>query len=206
MRFGTGAPPGFLRKVATGAPIEPAMLDVAERRLGSDVTAHQLLAHSHERQIDDIDALSEALYEFSVAERLFRQSGRLVDAEFCGHRRAQLARVLPDAKVLEIWQRLQTWQPQVAPAESASMSAGIQPVAVGVVDEASSVAKLAELGPDSLLLDTLRVGLQRAEILRVAVSDPTAVDLLLQLGRQAGASGWSPGSSRNIWIGGRSPQ
>ena len=36
---------------------------------------------------------------------------------------AQLARVY--AKVLEIWQRLQTWQPQVAPAKFARMSAGI---------------------------------------------------------------------------------
>ena len=75
MRFGTRVSPGFLRRSQPARRSSRRCWTWPSR---ARLRCHgpQLLAHSHERQIDDIDALSEALYEFSFAERSF---GRAAD-------------------------------------------------------------------------------------------------------------------------------
>ena len=120
MRFGTNLPATVLPAIAAGGPIDPALLELARKAGSADPAAHQLIAHSDERRINDIDALTDALLEFSLAERLYRAEGETKQAVFVAHRRAQLARLLPDDRVLQVsGRRGRRWSPAAPEATTA---------------------------------------------------------------------------------------
>ena len=151
----------------------------------------QLLAHLHERQINDLGSLSQALFEFSVAERLYRDSGRQSEADFCGQRRVELARILPQADVLAVWDRLQGWQAEAATAQPIAEVAALPEVAAErtLADIESAKSLGAEL-PDSPLLAALLVELDRAYLRGIAETDPAAAAETL-IARGGSQSGWS---------------
>ena len=65
-------------------------------RRGPDPAAHQLAAHATSADINDIEALAEALCEFSHCRTaLPRHRTDRAEARFVAHRRAQLARCCP---------------------------------------------------------------------------------------------------------------
>jgi hypothetical protein len=191
VRFGTGFPPAFLKEVAAGAPIDAEIFNAASEQAGFEPTALQLLAHSDERQINNLQLLAQALFEFSVAERLYRESDRLTEAEFAGQRRVQLARILPHQNVLEVWHRLQAWQPQ---AEAAEPTAELVQVSADAAERTLADMENAERIdwlPDSLLLESLRTELEHAYLRGIAEENPAeATDRLLLRGRHQ--AGWSP--------------
>ena len=195
MRFGANLPATILKSIAAGAPISPTLLELARKRSGPDPAAHQLVAHASERRINDVDALTEALREFSIAERLYRDSGRTAEARFAGHRRAQLSRVLPDDRVLSVADAVEHWTPELPDVTPAIALADLpaDPKARRTFNM-ENANKLAERVPDSLLLDALRTELERARIVDLRSEDPqAAADLLIDLGRRTdAASGWSP--------------
>jgi hypothetical protein len=194
-RFGTSLPAATLKAVASGAPIAPALLEFARQRRGFDPGAHQLLAHALERSINDIDSLSEALAEYSIAERLFRQVGRAADARFTGHRRAQLARLLPDEPVLAADARREAWSPMPLDAGADVQSAEVP--ADGSARRALDLANARLLGenlPGSILVSALQTELELGHIRDVASTRPKeAADQFLDLAqRSAAAHRWSP--------------
>lgn len=195
MRFGANLPGRMLREVAAGGAIEPALLEVVRRQAGSDPAAYQLLAHADERRIGDVEALADALFEFSVAEKLYRAAGREDEERFVGHRRAQLARLLPDARVLTVAAEVEAWSPPAIEMGSASPLADLpsEPAARRAFNM-ENANRLAERLPESPLLEALRTELERARIVDLRTTDPkAAADLLIDLGRKTGAaSGWSP--------------
>jgi hypothetical protein len=195
LRFGAAFPPTFLKALAAGGPIGADILEAAEARAAFDPTAMQTMGHWHERRIDDADALAQALFEFAAAERLYAESGRAADARLAGERRAALARILPDARVLAVWRKVHAWRPARkdfgATAEVAEPPA--DPVVRGGEDR-TIVEKLARRFPASPLVDALRVEVRRAEVAALAASDPAAAaDFLLGLGGSAATDAvWSP--------------
>lgn len=194
VRFGTSVPSAVLREIAAGAAIPPSLLEFANRRMGFDPAGHQLVANALERRINDIGALTEALFHYSVAERLYRDIGRTLDARFTAHRRAQLARLLPDDRVLDVEERRKAWVPQAAefPASVAVVGLPDDVVARRELD-LENVGRLVQKLPDSLLLSGLGAELERVRIHNLATSDPKlAAALLLELGRDEGGSEWSP--------------
>ena len=190
LRFGTGIPRSYLMNAASGAPIGAAIAEAAANRSGIEPTAHQLLAHALERSIGDIDDLSEALFEFALAERFFTESGRLEEAHYCGHRRAALARILPDERVLDVWQKLQDWRPEAEPIEIGEVATETAPEPLeGHAADMRNLERLVERLPGSPLLEGLRTELRRAAIL--ADLDPrAAAESLLKL--SGSGAGWSP--------------
>ena len=195
MRFGTSMPAALMPAIAAGGPIDPALVELVRQQKGLEPAAHQLLAHWGERQINDIDALADAMFEFALAERLYRASGRERDGKFVAHRRAQLARVLPDERVLAVQAAVEAWTPETTDVASGGTIANLpgDPAARRSFNM-ENANKLAERLPDSPLLDALRTELERARIVDLRSSDPkAAADLLIELGRRTGgASGWSP--------------
>jgi hypothetical protein len=195
LRFGAAFPPTFLRAVAAGGRIGADILEAARAHAGFDPTAMQVTAHWDERRIGDFDALTQALFVFAAAERLYAESGRAADARFAGERRAALARILPDARVLEVWSKLQEGRPEGQDfgniAEAAEPPA--DPMQRGAENRAI-VETLARRFPASPLVDALRMEVRRAEVAALAESDPAAAaDLLLSLGETStGDAVWSP--------------
>jgi Novel STAND NTPase 1 len=200
IRFGTSVPAVVMKEIAGGGPIAPALLDAARRRSSAaDPAIHQLLAHWHERQLNDLDSLTEALFEYAVAERLYRESDRASEAEFVARRRAQLARLLPDSRVLAALQRVDAWKPEVAPASASPTlpSLPTEPTARRTFDM-DNADKLAERLSDSPMLAALRTELERARIFDLRAKDPkAAAELMIALGRRTSGSGtWSPDTAR----------
>ena len=195
LRFGTSLPSALMKTIAAGGPIDPSLLEAARQRAGADPVLHQLIAHADERHIDDIGSLTEALFEYSIAERLYRASGRNDQAEFSAHRRAELARALPDDRVLAVLKTLEGWQP---PAAEAASSVTLPDMPADSSSRRSfdmeNEDQLAANLPDLPLLGALRVELERARIFDLQSSDPkTATKLMIDLGRRTGAAGsWSP--------------
>jgi hypothetical protein len=194
-RFGTSFPSAMLRKIAAGEPIDPSLVDLARKQMGPDPVAHQILAHDAERRINDMERLADALFEFSVAERLYREAGRGEEARYAGHRRAELARLLPDARVLEISHAVEAWAPELPAIVTGGVAADLpaEPKARRAFTTANA-EKLAERIPDSPLLEALRTELERAAIVDMQTEKPKeAADRLIELGRRTGAeSSWSP--------------
>ncbi len=193
IRFGTNLPPAILKAMAAGAPIDPALVAVAREHAGFDPAVHELIAHWDERQINDLDAQVDALFEFSVAERLYRDAGDLEEQEqYAASRRAQLARVLPDDRVLDVMDRVEKWTP---PPFEFNTPADLPPLPAAPADRRELDMQNADkiLG-DSPLLAGLRTELVRAHIFDFVDTDPKkAASMLIDLGRQTGgASGWSP--------------
>ncbi len=195
LRLGTSLPSSLMKTIAAGAPIDASLLQIATERAGADPVLHQLIAHADERRINDIGALSDALFEFAIAERLYRAGGRAEQAEFSAHRRAQIARVLPDDRVLAVLEKVESWRPAaatVAPSQALpDMPANSRARREFDMENASQLA--AQL-PDSPLLDALRVELERARIFDLGHSEPQmAAKLMIELGqRTRAADGWSP--------------
>lgn len=195
MRFGANLPATMLKNVAAGAPISPTLLNLARQRSGPDPAAHQLVAHASERRINDVDSLTDALREFSIAERLYRAGGRAEEARFVAHRRAQLARLLPDESVLSVADAVERWTPEMPDVAPEGALADLPSVrAARRTFDMENANRLAERVPGSLLLETLRTEMERARIVDLRSEDPqAAADLLIDLGRRSGAaSGWSP--------------
>ncbi len=195
VRFGTSVPIAVLKTVAGGASIPEPLLDFASQRHGFDPTAHQLLASSLERRINDLGALTEALFQYAVAEQLYRDTGRTEEARFAAHRRAQLARLLPNDRVLEVDRRREAWAPEVtARASSGSREELPADAASRRALDLENVDRIAKSLPDSLLLAELRADLQRAHIYDLAASDPKqATEMMIDLGQRTGSGqSWSP--------------
>lgn len=206
LRYGAGVPAPLLKRIALGAPIPDALAEAAAAREDSDPSVEQLLAHRSERRIDDLDSLADALLRYGRAERLYRDSGRAEEARFAAARRAALARVLPDARVLEVATALETWQPTeaadaaAAPAAEATTAPVAESNAAGEAaaasgpDVKSSLDTLAQRLPGSPLLQDLRDAMDRAEVDRLAATDPgAAASLLIDLVRRGAAEGgWRP--------------
>ena len=177
-----------MRAIAAGGPIAPQLLEAARARSGSDPTVAQLLANWNERQINDLDALSQALFDYAIAEKLYRANGRDDDAQFAARRRAQLARMLPDARVLNVAGLVESWSPDA----SAETSADAQPLPEIPSEptarhsfDMENANRLAARLPDSPLLETLRTELERARIFDLRASDPKgAAEMLIALGEQ----------------------
>ncbi len=200
IRFGTSVPAVILKDIAGGGPIAPELLDAAQKRSASDPAIFQLLAHWHERQLDDLDSLSEALFDYAIAERLYRKSDRGDEAKFVARRRAQLARLLPDDRVRDVLQRVEAWKPEAAPASAIPSLADLptEPTARRSFDM-DNADKLAERLPDSPLLGALRTELERARIFDLRATDPKgAAEMMIALGRRTsgGGTAWSPDTVR----------
>jgi hypothetical protein len=199
-RFGASLPAALLKRVAAGAPIDPPLLAFARGRTGFDPAAHQYIAQALERRINDVGALTDALFHYSVAESLYRASGRLPQARFSAQRSAQLARLLPDARVLDVYARWEAWRPEAVSVDTAGDAPEV-PDDAGErqARDIENADRLAEQLPDSPLLAALRRDLDRVRIQDIASEDPKrATDLLLELGRQANTGRvWSPGQARD---------
>ncbi len=188
VRFGASLPAALLKDVAAGGWIDPPLLAFARQRQAVDPVAHQLVAHALERRINDADALTEALLEFSLAERLYRETGDVAAARFAGHRRAQLARLLPDDRVLDVDARREAWTPEPMQIAGAIADVPEDPETRRARDR-ENAARLAEALPDSLLLAQLEVELERVRLIELAATDPErAVDSLLGLAAEEGIS------------------
>jgi Novel STAND NTPase 1 len=195
VRFGTSVPSAALRAIAAGAPIATELLDAAREHTASDPTVAQLFGHWQERHINDLDSLAEALFDFSIAERLYRANGRDDDADFAGHRRAQLARLLPDERVLGVIARLDAWQPaETEIAGTAALPDIPSESAARHSFDMENANRLVATLPGSPLLEILTNELERARVFDLRAHDPKgAADLLITLGeRTSAASGWSP--------------
>jgi len=189
VRFGTSVPSAALRAIAVGGPIAPDLLDAARAQFGIDPTVTQLFGHLQERRINDMDALAEALFDFSIAERLYRDEGRVEDAEFMAHRRAQLARLLPDDRVLGVIARVDAWEPRPVEIAAAADLPDLpsEPAARHRLDM-ENTNRLAASLPDSPLLEALSTELERARVFDLRASDPkAAADLLITLGERTSA-------------------
>ena len=194
LRFGTNLPATILKTIAAGGAISPTLLDLVRTRSVPDPAAHQLFAHASERRINDVDSLTEALREYSIAERLYRDGGRIEEARFAAHRRAQLSRLLPDDRVLSVADAVEHWTPEMPDVtpETALPDLPAEPAARRSFNM-ENANKLSLQVPNSLLLDALRTEMERARIVDLRTEDPkAAADLLIDLGRRGGAaSGWS---------------
>ena len=200
-RFGASLPIALLKEIGAGAPIDDTLLALIRDRQAIDPSAHHLLAHALERRINDVGALSEALFQFAAAERLYGELGRaeslrfVGQQRFAGHRRAQLARLLPDSVVLDVYARLDAWSPEPMGFDAdAVLPEAADDIATRRESDLESLALLQERLPDSPLLALLGAELQRGRIRDLAADDPKqAVDLLLSLEGSGTDGGWSPG-------------
>jgi hypothetical protein len=157
-RFGSGVPAVVLEEVAAGAPLEARLIDRMRDRADSpDPTIHQLLASWNERQVGDIDAATESLLHYTLAEKLYRASGRPQEALFAGYRRAALSRVLPDAAVLGVWRKAAEWRP--APGRTAAWQDAPGDPVERVRQELADLDTVSARVPDSLLLASLKAEL-----------------------------------------------
>ena len=120
LRFGTRLSASTLQAIAAGAPIRTSLVELAKMLDRADPAAHQLMAHALERRINDPVAVSDALFHYAIAERLYREAERTAEIQFTSHRRAQLARMLPDARVLDVAARLDAWKPGTDPVATVS--------------------------------------------------------------------------------------
>lgn len=182
LRLGATVPPIVLKSVAAGAAIPASLLVLARERIG-DPAAHQLIAHWNARQIDDIDVQSEAFFQFALAEKLYGNHDVLA-AQFNGRRRAQLARILPDERVLAVAGRLEAWEPASgSPLPGVAVADPPTDPEARLVQSLSDVERMARAWPDSRLLSALKRELERARIYELRQTDPErATDMMLELG------------------------